>query len=325
MPNMKITAVLLVIIIGVTLSSACAPVEPTGTATPMEIVKLTPYYTATFTPTITPTPEGLPTSTPAPAATPTPRVYKVQANDTMIGIAYYFGLTLAELQAANPGKQPALLSIGTELIIPATAAAAATATVTAPLAYAVTLREPVCVLSLTGGYHCYALVMNEEDFVLENLVAEITLTDPTGDETITRQVELPLKQLAASAALPFYTYFAPPVFADARVTAEILTVTKINDEDSKISPLVIEGTEVVIAADGVSAAVSGKAKLQDEGTAAGRYTLAAVAYNAQGRVVGLRRTSEETGWGDSGEIEFSITVYSTGGSIDRVEVFGEAE
>ena len=321
---MKLNKGFLVIFFSLALSG-CAAAQPTEPVQTGENIRLTPYYTATFTPTVTPTPEGLPTSTPLPTATPTPRVYKVQANDTMIGIANYFGLTLAELQAANPGVQPALLSIGTELVIPVTETATPAAAAPAPVSYSLNLPDTARVSSLTGGYHCYALVVNEEDFALENLTVELTLTDPAGGEPLSRVVELPLHQLAAGARMPFYTYFNPPVFANAQASATILTVTDARDGNGKILPLVIEGVEVKITADGAAAAVSGTARLESEGAASGSYTLVGVAYDADGRVVGLRRITGETGWGENTDLEIKLTVYSTGGNIDRVEVFGEAQ
>jgi len=325
MRHMRIFNRLLVLLFLLGLS-ACNAAEQTGTVQPGTTQKLTPYHTATLTPTVTSTPEGLPTSTHAPTATPTPRVYKVQANDTLLGIASYFGLTLAELQAANPGVQPALLAIGTELIIPAAAAVAATATVPAPASsYAVNMLDTRCMLSLTGGYHCFALVANAEDFALANLTAEFTLTDAAGAERLSRTVALPLNQLPADARLPFYTYFNPPVFTDAKPAAELLTVTAASDENVKAVPLVFEGTKVMISADGIAATVSGNARLAQEGSASGSYTLVGVAYDVEGRVVGIRRLSGESGWSASTDIEFSLTVYSTGGKIDSVEIFGEAE
>lgn len=315
----------LISLVGVTLLSACAADGANTTPEVEEAVKLTPYHTATLTLTSTLTPEGLPTSTPAPTATATQRVYQVQANDTLIGIANYFGLTLDELLAANPGVQPALLAIGTQLIIPAVVVQSVTETAAAPLAYAVTLRTPDCALSITGGYHCFALAVNGEDFALENLVAEITLSDAAGEQKLTRQLPLPLNQLPAGASLPFYTYFAPPLFTDPQVSAIILTATKARVEEGKFFPLEITKAEVSIATDGASAVVAGKARVAQSDLKISELTLAAVAYDTEGRVIGLRRTSQESGWSDNGDIEFSIVVFSTGGLIDRVELFGEAE
>jgi LysM repeat protein len=55
------------------------------------------------------------------AGSPTgnPSVYIVKPGDTMAAIAAQFGLTLAVLQAANPGVDPNSLKVGQELTIPA--------------------------------------------------------------------------------------------------------------------------------------------------------------------------------------------------------------
>lgn len=62
------------------------------------------------------------TTTPKPSiAAPTPQIYTVQSGDTFSGIATKFGLTMAQLQAANPQiKDPNKLQIGDKVTIPAT-------------------------------------------------------------------------------------------------------------------------------------------------------------------------------------------------------------
>ena len=82
----------------------------------------------------TPTPEGSavvetlpPTETAAPDVTAEPQAtdepaattkYRVKKGDTMIGIAAKFGITLKELQKANPKVKPRELKVGQILIIP---------------------------------------------------------------------------------------------------------------------------------------------------------------------------------------------------------------
>ena len=61
--------------------------------------------------------------TPAPAITavpaPTPQVYVVAKGDTMSKIAKKFGVTVAQLQAANPKvKDPNKIKVGDPLNIP---------------------------------------------------------------------------------------------------------------------------------------------------------------------------------------------------------------
>jgi len=79
---------------------------------------------------------------------------------------------------------------------------------------------------------------------------------------------------------------------------------------------VIEEANTTISADGVAATVSGKAHFAEETAAtAGSYTLVGVAYDVNG----------QNEWSANATIDFSLSVYSTGGKIDRVEVFGEAQ
>ena len=85
---------------------------PTATATPKSTATATPTATATATPKSTATATGTPTGT---------QVYVVVAGDTAIDIASTFGITVAQLAAANNTTEAALrnLQIGQRLTIPA--------------------------------------------------------------------------------------------------------------------------------------------------------------------------------------------------------------
>ena len=62
---------------------------------------------------------GTPTAAPT-TAPPTAQIYIVKAGDTLSGIAKQFGITLAQLQAANPQiKDPNKIAIGDQITIPA--------------------------------------------------------------------------------------------------------------------------------------------------------------------------------------------------------------
>jgi LysM repeat protein len=304
--------------------SSCSTRDLPTTVQPTSEANLTPYYTATLTPTITPTPQGLPTATPAPTVTPTPRVYEVKVNDTLITIACAFGVTLEELQAVNPDVNPALLSIGTKLIIPAAKEPIGTQAASSTTPFAVTLGEAMCVPSATGGYHCYALVENNKKNDAENLTAEFRLTDPVNGEVVSQVVPLSLNRLTPGSRIPFYTYFAPPVFENARAGVKLLTATKATTESASIFPLVIATLEQVVNEDGHSARVSGSARLQGDDLTANRVTLLAVAFDAEGEVIGMRRLGQGVELNGMALHAFSFTVYSNGGRIVKVEVLGEA-
>ena len=94
------------------LLTACATQPTLPTPKPGDLI---PYLTATQSPLQTP--EGLvPLTTPLPS--PTPFTYTVQKGDTMSTIAQQFGVSLDELQAANPEVNPSAMSVGQVLKIP---------------------------------------------------------------------------------------------------------------------------------------------------------------------------------------------------------------
>ncbi len=104
------------------------PESETRADTPRIVATSTPSFANTATPTpprtagpttIVRTP--LPSPSPSPEASPTiatPETYTVQAGDTLGAIAQRFGITLAALEAANPGVNANTLGIGAVLIIP---------------------------------------------------------------------------------------------------------------------------------------------------------------------------------------------------------------
>lgn len=77
---------------------------------------LTPLPTATPGPSPTPAPTVTPLPTLSP--TPAPLTHTVAAGESMWAIALTYGMTLEDLEAANPGYNPDDLAIGDELIIP---------------------------------------------------------------------------------------------------------------------------------------------------------------------------------------------------------------
>lgn len=74
---------------------------------------------AGLTPTPTGSAESSPSLAPTPIPSPTPQTYAIAAGDTLSKVAKRFGITLADLLAANPSiKNPDKISIGQEIVIP---------------------------------------------------------------------------------------------------------------------------------------------------------------------------------------------------------------
>lgn len=307
----------------ITLSACSGQTQPPAPQ-PSLAVKLTPFQTMTSTPTITPTPEGLPANTPVPTLTATPQTYEMKLNDTFYSVAEKFGVTVEELQAANPEVHHLYINIGTQLLIPAAKATPAATSAATPITYNLTFAEPYCFPSLTGGLHCFALITNEEEQTLSSLSAEFTLSDSESGEVIHQQADLPLAHLSPGESLPFYLFFPPPVFSQPQVAVTLVSASEARLEDGAAVSAAVEELKVTIAVDGASAGVSGTIAFEGS-EPPGEVVLLAVAYDASGRVVGIRRGTLHQEWGGSDTPTFNITVFSGGGVIDHVLVFASAE
>jgi LysM repeat protein len=88
-----------------------------GGATPLPATP-TPEPTDIFVESPEPSLEPVPTEEPVPSEAASWQRYKVKKGDTMWAIAQEFGVSLADLKAANPDVDPQKMAIGTILIIP---------------------------------------------------------------------------------------------------------------------------------------------------------------------------------------------------------------
>ena len=91
--------------------------------TPQPTVATAPASTplAADTPTVRPTataPLTPPAATTTPTVSPTPIVHVVQSGETLLSIAFDYGVNLQALQTANGIDNPQLLQVGQRLIIP---------------------------------------------------------------------------------------------------------------------------------------------------------------------------------------------------------------
>jgi hypothetical protein len=103
----------------------------------------------------------------------------------------------------------------------------------------------------------------------------------------------------------------------------VLTAISIVPNDPRYLPAALNAVSTEVAADGQTARVTGQVSLSGN-VAAKTGWVAAVAYDATGRVVGFRRwewTGELT---PGGSLPFDFVVSGFGSGMKRVEVFGEA-
>ncbi|TAK11364.1 MAG: LysM domain-containing protein [Anaerolineae bacterium] len=303
------------------LLAACSP-SPDTASTEGE-PRLTPYHTVTPTqpaPSATPLPPDAPTVAPP---TPTPFIYTVNTGDTMLAIALNFGITLDELLTANPGVDPRFLSVGTALTIP-TAGQGPAASLPSPTPVAVSLAEPYCWPTADDGLWCFLPVSNPGAAGLENLEARLTLVNAQGEPLASAIATTLLNLLPAGQSLPLAVLFEPPAPEYAGVRAELLAALPVDPSGGRYLYATLADPAVRIADNGLSAALVGRISLPDTSPSATRVWVAAVALDAEGRVVGIRRWENEAPLEGGGSLGFSFNVYSLSGPIVEVLLLVEA-
>lgn len=299
------------------LLTACAP-QPALTPRPQP-GNLLPYLTST--PASTRTPEGLvPLTTPLPS--PTPFTYTVQQGDSLSVIAEKFGVSLDDLQAANPEISSNAMSVGQVLRIPSNPDNPSGEPTPIPAAFDVQQIE--CYPTANRGMWCFVLAYNPSAEFMENLSAQITLVDSNKSPLVSQTALLPLNILPPNTALPLFAYFAPDVPVDAKPQVQVLTAIRLLPGDSRYIPVTVNNTLVQVNADGHSAQVSGQVLSLSQASVAKQVWVAATAYDEAGRVVGIRRWESSASLNPGASLPFELMVSSIGGKIARVEFAVEA-
>jgi len=305
----------LMILLGSLALTACSNPTLEATLTPRPTGLLTPFHTLTPSP-IAPTATTLAVIPVTPAATPTPFMHSVADGETMIGIAYQYGISLEELQAANPGVDPHFMGVGLQLIIPI--GGEIPEVLPTPTPVPAEWSQPTCYRTGDGGAWCLMLVRNTTQAGLENLSAWIGLFTGQGENLTGQVANAPLNLLRPGEAMPLMAYFAPPLPQGLEARGEPLTALAVAADDTRYLDLPVDAGQTVISEDGGQAKVSGEVVIPEGIPTPSQLWVLAVAYDAAGEAVGARK------WESAGEGSFEITVFSLGERIARVEVLIEA-
>ncbi len=309
------------------LSVGCAATAPASTQTPrptptIPIGTLRPFVpsppASVPTPTATPTPARLPAAVPSPTATPLTHV--VKANEDMGGIALRYHVNLSDLIAANPTVNPRAMSVGTVLVIPASAQAAPTSDNPTPTALPVSMQPPDCWPVGDGGLWCFLLAQNPLDSPIENIFVRFRLAGPSGPQLLEREASGLLNLLPPGQRLPVSIYFSGPLPEKPRVSAELIAAYPLPPDDIRYLTATLSAVQMTISPDGQSAQLSGQIGASDSAQTA---WVAAAALDETGHVVGLRRWQNSQPLTVGSSQNFSLSIYSLGGKIARIEYLSE--
>ena len=304
----------LFVILGILLVSCSQPTfQPTPTIKPTGV--LTPFHTITPSPVISAT-RAMVTIPFTPAPTQTPFTHTVIKGETMLGIAFQYGISLGDLQAANPAVDPHFLSVGTQLVIPINGEIPETMPTPTPVL--VEWQQPDCYLTGDGGAWCILSVRNQLETDVENISAWIGLFTPQGTNIAGQVAYSAVNILRAGDTMPLMSYFPAPIPEGFEAQGEILSGLAVAGDDTRYIDLEANIQRVDISTDGMQAVVSGEVVLPNDIPQPSQLWALIVAYDSNGNIVGARR------WESSGEAQFTLPVYSIAGKIDHVEVLTDA-
>jgi LysM repeat protein len=300
--------------LGILLSGCSqAIVQATPTVTPKGV--LTPYHTLTPSPQI-PTNTIEVTIPVTPTPTPTPFIYTVKNDDTMLGIAFQFGIKLEDLQAANPKIDPHYMGAGLKLIIPISEEIPEL--LATPTPAQVQAGQPRCYRTGDGGALCIMALRNEHESSIENLSVWMGLYNNAGENITSQTAYTPLNILTPGSTMPIMAYFAPPLPDAFQARGEVLSALSVTADDQRYVDSQVKVNTIDITSDGGEATVSGEVDLPANLPTLSQLWVLAVAYDANGNIVGARK------WKSAGEKEFEFTVFSVAGAINHVEMLNEA-
>ena len=323
----------------VSISGCLVEIEYPPTKTVVSTNTPTLQRSHTPLPSLTPTesPTLAPTNTQTP--TPAPVIWTVGKGDELMAIAFYYGITLDELLAANPSVTPNWMSVGTVLQIPVTPTPLPTATATpTPTNTAQILQtqtatpsgplelqgEPSCYQNPLGELNCLVLIKNQGEETLENPSVSFRITSPESDYESELVVFAPLNLLQPGSSLPILASFPAPVPENYDVEAEIDYWLPTMPDDDRYAETEILDSNIQLSEDDAIAYVDGKISMDSAYREIASLWLLAVAFDEDGNPVGFRRWEASLPIDNVEAIAFITIVYSLGPDIDRVELMAEA-
>jgi LysM repeat protein len=293
------------------------------TDTPISVsmpISLNPYST----PTASQTPEGklitqeIPTQ--PPTVTPTPMVYTIVEGDTMLAIAFRYGISLAQLQSANPEVNARLLVVGTELIIPLGDVLPSNPVTATPIP--LQISGTIC-YPAPDGIWCFVTIKNDRSRALENISAQVVLQDSDGDFIAEGTAYGAMNLLPVDEELPLVLFIPGRYSTEFEVTAIIQTVQPLPKNDERYLNAWLEVDQVKISEGGKRAQISGTVGLPVKSEPGNLAWILVVAYDQEGNVVGVRKAEQFGIFEPGSSREFFIEVFSLASSISEVSAFVE--
>ena len=239
----------------------------------------------------------------------------------MLAIALRNGIDLENLLAANPEINPRLLSVGTVLVIPLGEIIPVVPMTATPLP--ITTTTPDC-YAAPDGVWCFLVVTNDRSRPLENLSARIVLYNQSGEMIADGIGIAALNLVPVDEAIPLVVFFPGIQTDEITALGELITAQTVPKNYDRYLNAWIEIKQVDLSDDSMQAEVIGSYGLPKKSSPGNLVWIVAIAYDAEGRVAGIRKIEEIKPFEPGESRDFSLIVYSLDPQIAEVKVFIEA-
>lgn len=307
---------ILLSIFGCSPAPTTPPSSPTATLLPIQRASATPTRELAV---------PIFTVIPSPGPSPTPFVHIVQKDDTLLGIAIRYGVTLEEVLAANPDINPRILSIDQEILIPSLEGDVPGGLIPTATPIPLEVAKVNCYTTITENLWCITHVFNSAEVWLEGLSVIITRFNDQGEQISAQPVFAPLNLLPPGSVMPFGAQFSDGIDNAELVIAITNTSFSAQSIEGRYMSMSLDWESQVSAQNGVIWKIAGTASIHPENeVGTEKVSFLVTAFGETRHVVGYRKW-EHVGRVEPGEvIDFEIEVYSLGPPISYVEVLAEA-
>jgi LysM repeat protein len=301
-----------------------------GCSVPTEVLStestatLFPYSSSSATPTNT---HALPTvhSQPTMGPTSTPFSHEVQKDDTLLGIAIRYGISLEDLLAANPGINPTILSIGQRIIIPGPEGDSASNFLPTATPIPIPLSEVQCFPTATNHVWCIASLENRLGYPLEGVSVIISLLNETGEVIESHSAFSPINMIPMDVVIPFSSLFRIPADGYSYAVVYPVSAYRAENVEDRYLPLEWVLNTDKPGKDHKTWKLAGQlfSREDDEKIAPG-VSILAVALDENGDIVGFRQLEIDQELGLETKLNFELELFSLGPPIDHIQVLAEA-
>ena len=231
-----------------------------------------------------------------------------------MGIARQYGVTVEALQEANAITDPRLLQIGQELVIPREEEGLANQPTPTPTPLPFQIANVGFYETPVGSLWCLGEVINNTGAGIEQVQVAVSLYDAEGEMVATGSTFTEFDIIPHEGKMPFALLFTEPLpgFSHHQVVA--LSGVTVAHWGRNYMDLTIESDHGEASGERVYV-VTGQVRNTGQYDAE-QIRMVVTAYDAEGRVVGIRRGSPETqtlGVGESSP--FRVSLSPLGGQV----------